>query len=99
MDPTTIVERADTIQQDADLLPVGSGDPKWIATDPDTGCEGVGEFEEAARANLVYAVEAYRNDPEDSVPFLASANVETVKMEWRNEGSGLGERLFGFLDR
>jgi hypothetical protein len=94
VDPDVVFERASASHRPGDLRPGGSGDPRWVAEDPETGCRGVGRFEKAARANLVYAVEAYHEEPDESVPYLSSGTGRTVEMRWRGDDeSGLGERL------
>lgn len=86
MDPDTVFERADVTHNPGDLLPGESEEPTWVAVDPETDCRGVGEFEKAARTNLVYAVEAYHEDPEGTVPFLSAGRAQTYEMRWL-EGS------------
>ncbi len=94
MDPDAVFERADVSRRPGDLLPRGSDETQWVAVDPDTGCQGVGQFEKAARTNLVYAVEEYRDNPGESVPYMSSGSGQTFAMRWqRDDESGLGERL------
>lgn len=93
VDPDGVFDRATTSHRPGDLLPGDSGEARWIAEDPETGCRGVGRFEKAARTNLVYAVEAYRDDAEESAPYLSSGVGQTFEMRWQDDESGLGERL------
>lgn len=98
MDPETIFERADVIHQPGDLLPGESDAPKWLATDPETECKGVGDFEQAARTNLVYAVQAYHEDPEGTTPFLSAGKGRTSEMRWRDtDETAVAERLTSLL--
>jgi len=98
MDPDAVFERADVSRNPGDLLPSGPDEVRWVAVDPETGCRGVGQFEKAARTNLVYAVEEYRDHPEESVPYMSSGNGQTFEMGWQREDeSGLGDRLPSFL--
>lgn len=82
MDPDTVFERAEVTEYPSEVLPGESDDPRWIADDPETGCRGVGDFDEEARTNLVHAVEAYRADPERDVPYVSSGKAATVEMAW-----------------
>lgn len=93
VDPDAVFDRARTSHRPDDLLPGDSGKARWIAEDPETACRGVGRFEKAARTNLVYAVEAYRDDAEESAPYLSSGVGQTFEMRWQDDESGLGERL------
>jgi hypothetical protein len=98
MDPDAVFERADVSRNPGDLLPRGSDEVRWVAVDPETGCRGVGRFEKAARTNLVYAVEEYRDHPGESVPYMSSGNGQTFEMGWQREDeAGLGDRLPSFL--
>ncbi len=86
MDPNTVFERADVTRHPGDLLPGGSEETSWVAIDPETDCRGVGEFEKAARTNLVYAVEAYYENPETTVPFMSAGKRQTHEMRWLRTG-------------
>lgn len=98
MDPSAVFERADVSRQHGDLLPGGTEERRWIAVDPETGCRGVGPFEEAARTNLVYAVEAYHEDPERTVPVISSGVDQTFEMHWLSESeTSIGDRLRSLL--
>ncbi|QIO24196.1 hypothetical protein [Haloarcula sp. JP-L23] len=86
MDPNTVFERAEVMQQPGDLLPGGSEATTWVVLDPETDCRGVGDFEKAARTNLVYAVDAYHKEPETTVPFLSAGKKQTHEMHWLRTG-------------
>ena len=98
MDPDAVFERADASRRPGDLLPGPSEETSWVARDPETDCQGVGDFEQAARANLVYAVRAYRDAPESDVPYISSGKGRTHEMRWVDDDRPtLAERLRGFL--
>lgn len=97
MDSSAVVERAEVRRQPDVARPDGTESEAWVAVDPETGCRGVGDFEEEARANLVHAVEAYRAAPEGSVPFVSAGENQTVEMAWLDDPPGLVDRLRGFL--
>ncbi|MBV0926042.1 hypothetical protein KTS45_17700 [Halomicroarcula limicola] len=102
MDPSAVFERADVTRRPGDLLPGESdGDEKWLATDPETDCRGVGPFEEAARTNVVYAVEAYHEEYEtrgETGPFLSAGRDQTFEMRWLDEAeTTIADRLQAFL--
>jgi hypothetical protein len=98
MDPDSIFERADVSRRPGDLLPGPSEETSWVARDPETECQGVGDFEKAARANLVYAVRAYRDAPESDVPYISSGKGRTHEMRWVDDDQpSIGERLRGLL--
>lgn len=88
LDEQAIHDRAQVIEHPAELLPNLSADegPRWLAEDPETGCRGVGEFEHEARTNLVFAVRAYRNDPESEVGYFSSGRGQTYRMRWLDDG-------------
>ncbi|QIO25140.1 hypothetical protein [Haloarcula sp. JP-L23] len=86
MDPNTVFERAEVMRQPGDLLPRGSEATTWVAIDPETDCRGVGDFEKAARTNLMYAVEAYYEGPEKTAPFLSAGKKQTHEMHWLRTG-------------
>ncbi|MFC6863211.1 hypothetical protein ACFQGE_07015 [Halomicroarcula sp. GCM10025817] len=94
MDPDAIFERAELLHRPGDPLPGGAEGMTWVAVDPETDCRGVGEFEKAARTNLVYAVQAYHDDPESTVPFLSAGKGQTHEMQWHGtERTSLAEHL------
>jgi len=93
VDPDAVFERANVSHRPGDLLPGESGDPKWVAIDPETDCRGVGRFEKAARTNLVYAVEAYHEERGSSTPYISSGPGGTFEMRWQDDEPGLAERL------
>lgn len=98
MDPDAVFERADVSRRPGDLLPGPSEETSWVARDPETDCQGVGDFEQAARANLVYAVSAYRDARESDVPYISSGKGRTQEMRWVDDDRPtLAERLRGFL--
>ncbi|WP_423998678.1 hypothetical protein ACOZ4I_08950 [Haloarcula salina] len=100
MDPDTVFERATVSRRPGDLLPRGSDETKWIATDPETECRGVGDFEKAARTNLVYAVRAYHEDTESSVPFMSAGKDQTFEMHWLGtDDASLADRIHDLLSR
>jgi hypothetical protein len=94
MDPDTIFERAELLHRPGDPLPGGTEGMTWVAVDPETDCRGVGEFEKAARTNLVYAVQAYHDDPESTVPYLSAGKGQTHEMQWHGtDRKSLAEHL------
>jgi len=98
MDPEAVFERADVTEQPGDLLPGGTDADTYVATDPETDCRGAGRFEQEARTNLVYAVEAYREHPEDTVPYMSSGRGQTHEMRWlREDDPSLAERVEDLL--
>lgn len=98
MDPNDVFERADVMRQPGDLLSGGSEETTWVAIDPETECRGVGNFEKAARTNLVYAVEAYHEEPENTVPFMSSGERQTHEMHWlRTSETTLTDHLQNLL--
>ena len=94
MDPDTIRERARVRRAHGDLLPGnrGTDGETYVALDPETDCRGVGDFEAAARTNLVYAVEAYHDDPEADVGYVSAGPDEAFEMGWLRDRS-LADRL------
>lgn len=93
MDEQEIVDRAEVMEDPADLLPNSTlEEPRWVAEDPETGCRGVGQFELEARVNLVHAVEAHRENPETDVGYVSVGRDHTYEMQWRSD-SGLGDRI------
>ncbi len=98
MDPETVFERADVTREPVDLLPGRSEEPLWVATDPETDCRGIGDFEKAARTNLVYAVEAFHDEPATTVPFISAGKGQTYEMRWlRANETTLADRLQSLL--
>ncbi|MFB6157309.1 MAG: hypothetical protein ABEJ34_05650 [Haloferacaceae archaeon] len=98
MDPDAVLDRAEVSRRPGPLRPGRSEGPEWVAVDPETGCRGVGDFEAAARTNLVYAVEAYRDAPGDAAPFLSAGELRTHEMRWlRDRGPTLADRLLSLL--
>lgn len=92
MDREAVVERADVVEHPSDLLPGETEEPTVLATDPETECVGIGKFEREARTNLVYAVEAYREDPTATVPYMSAGRGSTQPMRWRDDYPSLVER-------
>lgn len=83
MNREEVLDRADITEEPVELMPNKSDDaPRWIADDPETGCRGVGDFEEEARANLVHAVRAYNEDREDEIEYFSAGRDKTYKMTW-----------------
>jgi hypothetical protein len=93
MDPDAVFERAEVTEYQEDVFPGGSAGPTWVATDPETGCRGVGTFEKESRTNLVYAVESYRDDPDRDVPYVSSGKGATLEMNWADDDGTLTDRL------
>lgn len=94
MDPAAVFERADATEYSGDLHPQLSDETTWVATDPETGCQGLGSFEAEARTNLVRAVEAYLEDPEQRVPYVGAGSGYTMEMTWHDEyETSLTDRL------
>lgn len=96
MDPSSVFERAQIIDDPGELVPGRSDDERYVAIDPETSCHGVGPFEEAARTNLVYAVEAFLDEEESTVPFMSSGPNQTFRMNWLDENPTLADKI---LDR
>lgn len=93
MDEQEIVDRAETTRDPGDLYPNSSLDePRWIAEDPETGCQGIGQFELEARVNLVHAVSAQRENPDTDVGYVSVGRGQTFEMQWRSD-EGLSDRL------
>jgi hypothetical protein len=87
MDREAVFERAEVVEHPEEFRPGESGDDVWIATDPETGCRGVGSFENEARTNLVYAVEVYREDRDRTVPYMSAGHGSTTEMGWLDDES------------
>lgn len=98
MEPEAIVKRAEVTHRPGALRPGASEGPEWVAVDPQTDCRGVGDFEAAARANLVYAVKAYHEAQGNTAPFLSAGELQTYEMRWLREGDPtLVDRLQSLL--
>jgi hypothetical protein len=97
MDPNAVRERARVSRQHGDLLPNApdTDGETWVAVDPETGCRGVGGFEAAARTNLVYAVEAYEEEPSE-VGYISAGPEQTFEMAWLRDTS-IGGRIRDLL--
>ncbi len=94
MNPDEVFERGELRQQEGELFPGAANETRWVATDPETGCEGVGDFEGAARTALVFAVRAYLEDDDGSVPYVATVEGQTLPKNWEgNEPSTLDKFL------
>lgn len=92
------MKRANASRLQGDVLPYGPDETKWLAVDPETDCRGVGDFETEAIVNLVYAVEAFTEDVEGTVPYLGTSSRQVIEMSWHEEdedASGLYDRLQG----
>jgi hypothetical protein len=81
VNPDDVFERGELRQQEGELFPGAAKETRWVATDPETGCEGVGDFEGAARTALVFAVRAYLED-DGSVPYVATVEGQTLPKDW-----------------
>jgi len=98
VDPEAVRERAEVRRQPDLTRPDGTETEGWVAVDSETGCRGVGDVEREARTNLLYAVEAYHERPETSVPFASAGEDQTVAMAWLDEeGTGLVDRIRSIL--
>lgn len=98
MDPEAIFERAELMHRPGDPLPGGTEGMAWIAIDPETDCRGIGEFEIAARTNLVYAVQAFHDAPNGTKPFLSAGKGHTHEMQWLDtEGRSFTDFLHDHL--
>ena len=86
MDREAVSERAEVVEHPEEFRPGEFGDDVWIATDPETGCRGVGSFETEARTNLVHAVAAYHEDPGRTVPYMSAGRGSTTEMGWLDDG-------------
>lgn len=84
VNPDEIFERGECRTQEGELFPGASNETKIVATDPDTGCEGVGDFEGAARTALVFAVQAHLEDDDGSVPYVATVEGQTLPKNWEH---------------
>jgi hypothetical protein len=93
MDREQVVEHADVVEHPSDLLPDGTDEPTVLATDPETECVGIGAFEREARRNLVYAVEAYRERPKATTPYMSAGRGSAQPMRWLDESPSLVERV------
>jgi len=88
VNPDEVFERGEIRTQEGELFPGAANETRLVATDPETGCEGVGDFEGAARTALVFAVRAYLENSDGSVPYVATVEGQTLPKNWEgNEPS------------
>ncbi|MFB6303619.1 MAG: hypothetical protein ABEH47_00510, partial [Haloferacaceae archaeon] len=87
----------EVVHDPGDLFPGEMEDVECVAVDPETGCRGVGAFEQAARTNLVYAVRAYREESGATAPFLSAGEGRTYEMRWLREDAGVADGLRSLL--
>lgn len=85
MDPDAVFERGEVDQQDGSLFPGAADEVRLVATDPETGCQGVADFEGAARTAMVFAVRAYMDDGGGNVPYVGTVEGQTLPKNWEGE--------------
>jgi hypothetical protein len=97
VNPDEVFERAELRTQEGELFPGAANETRWVATDPQTGCEGVGDFEGAARTALVFAVRAYLEDDDGSVPYVATVEGQTLPKNWEHSEPSIIDKFLSIF--
>ncbi|MFB6310888.1 MAG: hypothetical protein ABEH64_06865 [Salinirussus sp.] len=97
MDPDTVFERGEIERQDGSLFPGASDEMRLVATDPETGCQGVADFEGAARTAMVFAVRAYIDDGEAEVPYVGTVEGQTLPKNWEGNEPSVVEQFLSLF--
>jgi hypothetical protein len=89
-EPDAIRSRADLAHYEPPVH--GLDEPRYVATDPETDCVGIGAVEAEAVGNLIAVVIEYERAGGTGTPYVKAPG-RVVEMTWSDGASG------GLLDR